>query len=223
MFNLAAPYRAAIIIVALLASACSGGEEADKSRSKSIVTETVNNNTFKNDYFGVTVTKPDGWHALTQEQQEQMYGVGSDLASSGNDDLKRVVDASAKRTYPLFSLFMYELGAPVPINPSVMGVAENIGLLAGVKTGEDYFYHAKKFMSQTGMNYKFTDEYGKRDISGIIFDAMDVTMTFNGVSIKQTYYATRHDDHIIAFIESYGVDEFRADTSQILDSIGLDW
>jgi hypothetical protein len=107
-----------------------------------------------------------------------------------------------------------------------MGIAENIGLMTGAKTGKDYFFHAKKLIAQTGGNYEFSDDYRERVIGGVTFDVLDVNSSFNGVNIEQTYYAARHEGFFITFIETHGAeetDESKAITSQILDSIKLDW
>lgn len=223
MFNLTKPLRAAFIVCALFSAACSAGNDAKPDSSTSMVTEEIGDNAFRNEFFGLTVSKPESWHALDQQQQLQLMGLGGDIASSGNDDLKRIVDATAKNNHPLFAFFMYELGSPVTTNPSVIGLAENIGLMTGVKTGRDYFFHVKKLLSNTGMNYELNEEYGERVIGGVAFDSMEVTSTFDGTPIAQTYYAARHGNFVISIIATRGADESVAATSEIIDSIKLDW
>lgn len=223
MYNFSAPWKAAFVLFALLASACSGGGEARKDPSKSTVTEEIDAHTFRNDYFGITVTKPDSWHAASLELQQQLMGMGEDIIAHNNDDMKRALEGSTKRSVSLFMFNMYEFGAPEPVNPGVMGVAEYVGFLPGVKNGSDYFFHAKNLMMKSGMQYEFVEGYRQRIIDGVTFDAMDLTMTFNGTRVKQTYYAARHGDHVISLIESYGTDEFKDATSAILDSAKLDW
>lgn len=223
MFNLTKPLRAAFIVCTLFSTACGVGNDAKIDSSKSVITEEIGDNAFRNEFFGLTVSKPESWHALDQQQQLQLMGLGGDIATSGNDDLKRVVDATAKNNHPLFAFFMYELGSPVTLNPSVIGLAENIGLMTGVKTGRDYFFHAKKLLSQTGMNYEISEEYGERVIGGVTFDSMEVRSNFNGTPIEQTYYAARHDNFVISIIETHGADESAAAISEIIDSIKFDW
>lgn len=218
----ARPLNVAAILIALFLAAC-GGERSAPTDSQSFITEQTGANTFKNDHFALTVEKPESWHALTLEQQEQLFGMGADLASSGNADMKKLMDVSAKRLQPLFAFFKHELGTPVPFNPNVLALAENASFMPGMKTGEDYFYQSKKLMLQKGINYEFGEQYSKRTIGGVVFDVMDVTMNFNGASVKQKYYAARHGDYFVSLIESYTSDEQRAATSEIIDSIQLDW
>ena len=40
-------------------------------------------------------------------------------------------------------------------------------------------------------------------VGGINFDAMNATMTFQGQSISQIYYATKHRGHIIMIVETF--------------------
>ena len=219
----AAPQLASVILLSLLAQACGDRNAAKPPAPKFPVTVEVSDNTFRNDYFGMTAKKPESWHALTPEQQEQLLGMGADLASSGNDDMKKILDVSAKRLHPLFAFFKHELGAPVPFNPNVLALAENTSFMPGMKTGKDYFYQSKKMMNQTGMNYEFGEQYSRTMIGGVAFDVMDVTLNFNGDSIQQKYYAARHGDHFISIVESYGADELKVETAAILDSIELNW
>jgi len=221
LFKFFIRYKAVCACLALFTLSCSGGDkEADV---KSFATEETEANVFINDYFGVRVKKPDAWHAATPEQLDLLVGVGKDVVAGGNDDMMTALDASTKRTFPLFMFFMHEIGAPVPLNPSIVGMAENMNFMPGVKNGEDYFYHAKKLMAQSNLHYEFADEYRQRTIGGVTFDVLDLTMSFNGASVKQTYYAARHGDYVVSFIESYGADEFKDTTSKIIDSIELDW
>jgi hypothetical protein len=221
--NFAALRKAAMITLALLACSCSDSEQASKPATTSPLTEAVSDNTFKNEYFGITVTKPEDWHSAPHEVIDQVMGIGGEIVSAGNEDLKRVLDVSTKRNHSIFMVSKYEFGAPVPLNPNIIGVAESVGFMPGVKTGEDYFFHVKKMMAQSALNIQFDEGYSQRNIGGVPFDAMDLTLTMNGAKIKETYYAARHGDFVISIIEIYGSDEFKDETSAVIDTIELDW
>lgn len=209
------------IILAILVFGC--GETGEtRAISPEGATESAPNE-FKSRFLDLTVTKPADWYALTTTEQAALQEVGTDLLVSDNADLKRLAKASAKKTITLFNFFMHEPGSPVAINPAVMGLTENVSALPGIKSGADYFFFAKKLMTQSGLEYSFADSYKQRTIGGVVFDEMDVTIAFNGAEIHQAYYAARHGDYVVVFIESYGAPEYRDETSSVIDTIGFDW
>ena len=212
-----------IVFAALsfLTLASCGKKAADTSTSK--YTEEVEENVLYNDFFKMTVHKPNDWVALDHSASTEMIKLGGDLASSGNKDLEAVLDATEKRNIPLFSIFRYAPGSPVDVNPNVMGLAEDISIAPGIKTGKDYFFHAKKLMAQSNASYTFSDEYSEREIGGALFDQMDVTISLSGTSSNQSYYAAKYKNYMVIIIESYGVDQDNSVTKTVLDGIAFDW
>ena len=57
----AAPQLASVILLSLLAQACGDRNAAKPPAPKFPVTVEVSDNTFRNDYFGMTAKKPESW------------------------------------------------------------------------------------------------------------------------------------------------------------------
>ncbi len=197
-------------------------DEATTEKAEAYASQ-ADNNTLRSQKFGITINKPEGWHALGFEELNTLVDVGGDISTAGNDELNAVVEASMKNTYSLFAVSQYETGAPVEENPSVFAMAENISHAPGIKRGKDYFFHAKKLMGQANPNYVFEEGYQTRMIDGVTFDQMDLTIEMVGASAKQSYYAAKHGDFIISIIQTYMTDEGEAMTSELIDTIKLDW
>ena len=204
----------------LFLSSCGGSNE---SLENSKFTEQVSENIFHNAYFKMTVQKPDEWVALDHSAEEALFQHGVDVAFSGNNDLKNLHEAAEKNYYTLFTFFRCEPGTPVDVNQNVIGLAEKVTHMPGIKTGKDYFFHSKKIMSQSNLQYSFSEGYRQREIDGIVFDQMDLTITFAGGSAKRSYYSTKHNDFMITIIESYGDEQDRTETEKMLDGITFDW
>ena len=207
----------AALCAAMLATGC------NRDAGASGVAEKVSENTYRNAAFGLTVTAPDTWFVMDNQQTEKLMEAGTDMATAGNDKLKAIADASKQATSNIFTFFKHPVGTPVEFNPSVIGVAENLMMAPGVKTGRDYFFHARKLMEQSSVPIEILGDYTTTKIGGQAFDRMDVRMNANGVSVNQSYYAARHDNFVVVIIQSYQNDAERKETMSVIETIRLDW
>ena len=211
------------LLAIILAFGCEdSSEQTTAEKTKAFASET-NGNTLHSPKFGLSIEKPDGWYALGYDELNALIETGGEVASSGNDDLGAILEATEKNNYSLFLISQYETGAPVEVNPNVLGVAENISAAPGIKSGKDYFFHAKKLMAQANPSYVFEDGYKVRLIDGVEFDQMDLTIELAGMSSKQTYYAAKSKNFIIGIIQTYESEDSQEATSKIIDTIKLDW
>lgn len=167
----------------------------------------------------MTFDAPDNWYVASDAQIRELMNFGSDVAAGDKDDLKAIIDASMQRNIPLFAVFEHEPGAPVEINPSIIAVAEHMAAAPGIKSGADYFFHAKKLMAQSTAQYAFDDEYKVRKFGEVSFDQMDLTITVGGQTVSQSYYAAKHDNYIVSVIASPN----DAITSAVLENLKFVW
>jgi hypothetical protein len=201
------------------ANAGNGVEAATKG-----VAQNVNENTYFNEEFKLTVTAPDGWFVADNEFTKHVMDAGTEVISSDQDArTKAMIDASVKRARNLFAFMEHPPGAPVDFNPSVMGVAENVGFMPGIKTGQDYFFHMRKLLEQTNAPSEVVGDYRTRKIGGQMFDRMDMKMTAMGQVVLQRVYAARHNEWVVVIVQSYGAEEDVAALDKVLDSMKLDW
>lgn len=187
------------------------------------VAEKISENTYRNEPFGLTVTAPDGWFVMDNAQTKKLMDMGADIAAPDDQRLKAGVRASMQNSSNLFTFFEHAPGAPVEFNASVIGMTENLAMAPGVKTGKDYFFHVKRMLEQSNVATEFVGDYKTRKIGGQNFDQMDVRMTTNGVTVSQSYYAAKHGEYAVGFVQSYINDEQRKATDVVIDSVKLDW
>ncbi len=200
--------------------ACSRNSE-DAAKSKATIE--TSQNVFENKFFGVSIVKPDDWHNMSAEEQMHTKEAGSELLFSDNEDMQRAARVNAKKVHTLFSFAKHALGSPVDINPSITVLAENVSHLSGIVSGEDYFFHLKKALTSSGVNYELSDTYGRSQIGGYEFVQLDTKLVFNENGILQSYYAKRRGDFMYLVIETYGDLPNKPATSSVLDSIKFDW
>jgi len=207
-----------LAIIAFLLPLAAGCEQAADRKA---FAQSVSPNAVRSEAFGVTVEKPEGWYTLNQEMQDALVNQAAKVVSHGNDALAGKFDVGLPRTSQIFGIFKYEPGAAVESNPSVIAMAENLSLSPGVKTGKDYFFHFRKVAVTGNSQYEFKEE-SSFTIGGKEFDRLDLTLTLNGQSAEQSYYAARFGEHIILFIQSYKSEQERFETDAIVNSIKFD-
>lgn len=169
----------------------------------------------------VTATAPNGWYAMTSDQQAAMVQRGIDIAVD-KPELHAVAKNAVKRTGKLFAFFKYAPGSPSPDNASVMAIAEDVGALPGMKTGKDYFFQMQKMFEQSAIKPEMVGDYSTRMIDGQSFDKMDIILNVT-VPVKESIYAARHGDYVYSFVQMYLNEADRATTDGILDSVKLHW
>lgn len=209
------------LAVFLAAAAVQGCGKPTAPNEERTIAVAANDDTYEVAAFGMTAAKPAGWFAMNDVEASAIMDTGKKLAAGDDRALRALVEAGSARTRTLFGFFEHEIGAPVPVNANVMAIAENVGTTPGVKTGKDYFFHAKRLMQATSVHYTFKDGAPSRRIGGVEFDRMDAAAEIAGNAFSQSYYAARRGDYMLVFVETYGSPEDQRRTSAVLDSVSF--
>lgn len=130
----------------LILAACQKNDS--KSAAEQIDSGTVENSIYQNKYFGFRVTFPSDWSVQEQAVRQRLAERGTEVLAGDDSRLKSTLKASQAQSQTLFAVFKHPLGTPVPFNPNITSVAENVGDYAGIKSGKDYLFHAKKSSAQ---------------------------------------------------------------------------
>ena len=202
-----------IIVLAMLMSGCV------KKASDEIDFGTLSNSVYQNKYFGFSVTLPKDWSVQDQKARRQLTKKGAQLVAGDNKNLEAVVKASELQTVNLITVFEHPLGSPVAYNPSIVGVAEMVRELPGIKRGKDYFFQARKILEAGQIQVSFPKDYYSERLGGVEFDVMELEISMLGKVIKQKYYAAIQKGYALCFIVSFTNDEEAASLQRILSSI----
>jgi hypothetical protein len=206
-------FKAQIIVLAMLLAGCG------KKASDEIDFGTFNNSTYKNNYFGLSVTIPSDWSIQDQDAQRRLMKLGGKLISGDDKNLQAVLKASELQVVNLFGVFKYAQGSPVTFNPSILSLAENVHQLPGIKRGKDYHFHARKVLESGQMQISFPKDIYTQQLGGVDFDVMETEMSVRGMVIKQKYYATIMKGYALCFIQSFTTNEEEASLQKVLDTV----
>jgi len=205
-----------VLLFAVAATGCA------KKASEEIDFGTIEDSVYRNKYFGLTLTVPDDWNVQSQEARQQLMDQGGKMLAGEDKNLKAAVKASEKQTVNLLTAFKHPMGAPVPYNPNIIAVAERIRHMPGIKTGQDYYFHAKKLIESSPMDVTVREEGVKETLGGREFAVMEVDMGMGKMVVHQKYYTAIMKGYALAFIVSYSTDEELKLLKGILDSVTLE-
>ena len=192
-----------------------------KKASDEIDFGAFNKSVYSNNYFGLTIAVPEKWSVQDREAQQRLMKIGTDALAGSDKNLKAVLKASELQTVTLFAVFEHPLGTPVAFNPSIMGMAEMVRQMPGIRRGKDYHFQLKKTLASGQMQISFPNMGSTERLAGVEFDVLDQEMKVRGVSIRQRYYTIIKKGYALSFILSFTTDEEEAPLRKTLQTLAF--
>ena len=178
-------------------------------------------NRYINEYFNFQITLPETWDIQEQETLNAMTKTGAEMIAGNNKNLQSAVRAAELQTVNLFAVFKFPAGSPVDSNPNLICVAERLNLTPGIKTGKDYLFHVKKFITAGNVEISFPKEVYSIDLSGEKFHILEAEMDLGVAKIQQMYCSTVLKDYALGMVLTYTNDSEKAELMKILDTVVL--
>ncbi len=179
----------------------------------------VEDSTYRNNYFGLSMKLPPEWNVQSQEMQQKIMDIGATVVAGDDENLKAVVKASELQTVNLLAVFKHPIGAPVAYNPNIVCLAERIRHMPGIKRGKDYHFHSKKLLESSQIKMSFPKDIYTEQIGGIDFDIMTLQMHFAGQAIKQKQYVAVMKGYALLLLVSFTTNEEEAELEEVLASV----
>lgn len=203
------------LITAFLSSAC------NKSSDTNVDHGFFEGNTYFNTGLGLSLSFPETWAVQSREVVKELSALGGDMLAGDNTALSSQQDNIDNNVTNLFYVFKHERGAPVEFNSNLYAAADNISTKPGIKSGADYFFHMKKIMQSSTLNYQLDETAGPKTISDVAFDILMVKITINNIAINQTFYAAKINEHILVFTLSFTTPEDQEQLESILAGLKI--
>jgi hypothetical protein len=193
--------------------------KTEVKKDASPVTKSADNKTYTNEYFQMTVQKPEGWYAQNEEEAAAGQKEGGKMLAGNDKNLKAAMEASQDTTNQLFGFFEVPRGTPGKMNPNVLSAAENIKSSPGVKTGCDYLTLMKDIIKKSQVTFEFEEKCETKTVNGTAFGVTSGQMKLGDQVIKQRYYAVIRGHHAISVIETFFDAESEAKVNKIVESL----
>ena len=169
---------------------------------KSALTHSADGVTYINDYLGLQISKPEGWYAQPPEETLKMTQQGMNVMAGDDKSMKAMLAASLKSSLPVFGFFDAPPGTPGKNVISLVGMAENIGALPGIKSGCDYLSHVRQMLAQSAPQYSVREGCGKQTVNGAPLGVLVATTRVGNFTITQNYMACVKGEHAIGLVGS---------------------
>ena len=161
----------------------------------------VTESTYTNDFFGFTYQFPKGWSVQGEVTKRYIMDVGKAIVSGGDADRKAMLDVVEKHSYQLLMVFEHPVGSPVPFNPGIIVMSDDISFAPGMQTSKDYNLSAKTLVEQHHPELRMIREPFECSFGGKPFSRMDITYeTGSGTSIYESLVSTMIERNVIFFI-----------------------
>jgi hypothetical protein len=176
-----------------------------------------NGSTYTNEALGFALTLPQGWQAQdTGVKQKFAESTGRATGEVSKDQAE--AQASVERT-TLLLIAIKPTGGRV--NPSVVGMTEDISVIFNVRTVEQYIDSVRRVSEATPL--KFDDKSTTEEIGGIKFGVVGAVprdpATTPSPTVRQLYYITLRKNHALAFILTFDGEEQLQACREILSSL----
>jgi len=181
---------------------------------------TLNNSVYQNRYFGFQVTVPSAWSIQDREQREHLGEVGRKTLAGDDRNMTAALKASEQQSINLLTAFQHPVGTPVPFNPNLICVAEQVRHMPGIQRGKDYQFHARKIIEAGQVKCSF-GEISTEELGGKSFDVMPVSLTMGSAKVHQKIYATIMKGYALCFIVSFSGQEEESALQKILTSVSF--
>ncbi len=175
-----------------------------------------------NDYFGLSVQKPETWYAQDFEEMMAMLQMGARAMSGEDENMRTMIEDALDKTLPLFAFYEAPPGTPSPFNANIQGIAENIGDYPGIESGCGYLANTMNLMEQSAIQVGASGECTTQTIAGTTMSTQPLRMQMGSMSIRQRYYTCLNGEHAVGFIMTWVDEDQKRQLERILDTISLE-
>ncbi len=182
---------------------------------------TIENSTYTNNYFGLSVKLPPEWSVQDQKSQKKLVELGTKMISSEDKNLNAAIKALEQKTINLFSVFQHPMGAPVNSNPNIICIAERVRETPGIKNGKDYLFHVRKTLESSQMKFAFPEDITTEELGGRDFYVLYSEMPIAGMIVRQKYYATVMKGYALIFTVSFTNEEEQTAIDNVLSTVAF--
>ena len=218
--------RCLVILTALLmSSAVVFAQRTDpptprKAPSPSEIAQSgqLDGSSYKNKLLQFSLAVPENWSFASEEMNRTVLTEGnSKIKANETKERQEAFDRSMANSIVLFMVSKYPLGNPAHTGNLASGFERT------TSTAAAYIDFNKNLLMGKLPNAKLNRDTRVIRVGGKEFSTFDIEGDFNGVLVKQSYYATARNDGILFFVITWiKEDDTRKSLENVLQSIKFD-
>jgi hypothetical protein len=167
----------------------------------------LDGNAYTNDYFGLTLTLPEGWKVQGEAVRERNREAGRKLFDAKDPAAQARLEKAVGNTLNLLTAYQYPVGAAVHFNPAFLCAAEKIPASAAGATDADYMAVLKQTFRYSQAPITVDRDVYTEQVGGLTFSVVDITTRFPNAIGHQRYYAHIRRGYALSLVLTYLTDE----------------
>ncbi len=176
---------------------------------------------YVNEFFGLSLTIPDGWAVAGKETEQSMRDIGKENLSGDDSAREAALEVALRVTFQLLTISAFEMGAAVQVNPTLVLIAERVSHLPGIKSGKDYLFLLSNTLLGGPLPYELTKEPYPIRFAGEEFYRADFALNAPAMTLNQPHIVTIREGFALIVLLS-GTDEYMAELEEIAASLKFD-
>ena len=171
--------------------------ETGRQASTDEVLGTIEGDTYTNQYFGFSLTIPEGWYIASREELALLLAAAADILSGDTEG--ETIDLESQQIIPLFFTASVDPFNQTGTNAYMVCLAQNIAEYASlIKDARSLMNIQVQGIKAQGMDMTF-DDVEVIDIDGQEVARVSGVQIFAGMEIRQTMYAFMKDGFAVVF------------------------
>ena len=175
---------------------------------------TVHENTYRNDYFGFTLTFPKGWIVADRETTDAATKVGLDVLKGKNERDNKAIEDSLSKEVVLLNVTKKPVGA---LGNAVFMMGTRKQMSDAVTAS--MVAEATKSLFDSSPTLRLVADTRVRTIGGRKFALLDYALQANGQTATIKYFVTVVKGYAISFSLSYDQDTDLAELQKVVESL----
>lgn len=196
-------------------------EEPSEKTDKKLDLGKNEGDTYKNDFFGLSVKLPKGWKVSSDEEKKQIINMGKKVVAG--DDKAKQAEVEVAEAKSVYLLMVSKIGMTQQSydNGNLMVMAEKLSFLQGINKGSQYLDYVKKGLQdlKAQMPYKLDKPIYSEKIGDKEFAVLDAVMDSEGLKLTQKYYAYVMKGYALVFISTSTSEANSKIIQNMLDSV----
>jgi hypothetical protein len=175
---------------------------------------------YVNDFFGLSLSIPQGWAVQGATEKQVIMKHGRETVETNADERKKAgMEAAVARSAFLLSLTKYPLDPPpVDFNAHFGLIAERIPT-AVIKTGSDYFDAMLRVAQGSAAKLEPRGPVRSLKLGGTAFSVMDAKLTVPRGVVAAKFYVTIRNGYALLFTFEYNDEDDAQSFEGIMNSV----
>ena len=186
-----------LIVLFIVFALCGCGKNvADKAVEKlsakndpKISLGSWNENTYTNDFLGISYTMPDGWVRKTDEEILEDMELGAELIGNNSELNKKIAELTS---------VTYFMTSDITTGNNIIVMSEKT-YSSNITTDKYMDAVVKNIQKVDTINYTI-GERKEETINGFKYESLDLSAVSDGITINQKYYVRKNGRYFISVV-----------------------